>query len=106
MTFSTDFRLSIQRALWGMITPSIRAIALEWEQDIGEARFIFDDVPGEYERELIDEIESEVIADFADGTEFVFSMESGRETNLSFEAGEQWWAFVRREGRELGPESR
>ena len=95
MSFSQDFRISMQRALWGEITPQVRAIALGWEGDVGRARFVFDATPGEHEYETIYNVESEVVSDFPVGTQFEFVSEAYNEQSLGFREGERWWAFVR-----------
>lgn len=97
MEFRNEFRVSMQRALWGMITPSIRAIAMGWDDGVGHARFIFDDVPGADEQELVDEVETEVIADFPEDAAFDFTLDFQLTNGLDFKTGERWWAYVRRE---------
>jgi hypothetical protein len=100
MEFRNEFRVAMQRALWGMITPSVRAIAMGWADGIGHARFIFDDVPGEDEQELVDEVETEVMADFPETAKFDFTTDFQLTDRLAFEPGESWWAYVRREARD------
>lgn len=56
--------ISIQRALWGMIYPEIRAIAVGWE-GIQKLKVIYylDREPIEMDFENISDVTSEVIAD-------------------------------------------
>ena len=101
--FGADFRLSLQRALWGMITPSVHAIALGWDDGVGRARFVFDDVPGEDERELVAEVETEVIADFGEAGVFAFTTDVSLADRPRLEPGERWWAYLRYEQPQRGP---
>lgn len=60
-----DVLLSIQRALWGMIYPSIRAIAVGFEKNKKKLKVIYylDREPNEEDYENISEVTSEVCAD-------------------------------------------
>lgn len=90
-------RLSIQRALLGMVTPELRAIAMRVEQGRIGARFLFDHNPREDECELVDEIETEVSADFMPDVAVVFRAEGLPSTvPLTAESGERW-VYRRRE---------
>lgn len=96
LPFFASFRLSLQRALWATIPPSLRAIAVGSSGGVGHARFLFDGVPGEVEDELVWEVESEVVSDFPATARFDFRAVKD-EGRLCFESGETWWAYVRRE---------
>ena len=102
--FFSSFRLSLQRALWAEIPPNLRAIAVGGLGGVGHARFIFDGAPGEEEHELVDLIETEVIADFPVGVAFHFEVVEDHGA-LGFTSGETWWAYVRRE-TDWAPEPR
>lgn len=93
--FFVDLRLSVQRALWGVIPDSLRAVALGASGHRGTARFVFDEEPGEDELELVSEVLTEVIADFPGGASFEFGSEQAAGGPLAFEPGESWWAYVR-----------
>jgi len=101
--FFSSFRLSLQRALWAEIPPNLRAIAVGGQSGVGRARFIFDEVPGEDEQDLVYDVESEVVSDFPVGTSFDFRAVPDIR-GLAFEDGESWWAYVRRD--DAGPYER
>ena len=103
VSFFSSFRLSLQRALWAEIPPNLRAIAVGGRGGVGRARFIFDDVPGEDEEELVSLLETEVIADLEVGISFDFRAVPDVR-GLAFEDGETWWAYVRRDV--AGPDDR
>lgn len=67
MTDSDDFPsevlLSMQRALWDMVTPQLRAVAVNWDNGNIHGRMIYDRVR-EAERWIVAEVETYVIADF------------------------------------------
>lgn len=56
--------LSIQRALLDRITPNLRRISFEMEQNLINLYFIYDDIPTELEEELSHDAAGEIIADF------------------------------------------
>ena len=91
--FSISFRLSLQRALWGAITPQLRAVAMGWTSEVGRARFVFDRRPTEEDRELVEDVETEVIADFGDEVTFEFAAVGDPAGKLALEPGESWWSF-------------
>jgi hypothetical protein len=62
-------RLSAQRALWGAITPNVRAVSAEWRAGSIVWRGIFHAEPDDTERELLSVALTEVIADFPDVTD-------------------------------------
>lgn len=62
----TDVKLclSVQRALWGLIPPSLRAVSVAHDGHIIAFRCIFDGFPSEDDRELLSMAATEIIADF------------------------------------------
>lgn len=60
--------LSVNRALWDRVTPALRGVCVSWQGGI-EARFFYEVEPTELERDLVDEAETEVMADQLPGTE-------------------------------------
>lgn len=87
--------LSMQRALLGMVTPSLRGVAVSWDAGLVAARFVDEHETGN-EPELVAEIEAQVLADF-DHVETGFTMEySGAAGPLVLGPGEVW-VYVRRE---------
>lgn len=88
--------LSLQRALLGMVTPALRGVAVAWSDDRVAARFIYEsDRSGQVE--LVQEVETEVLADFADDVRTEFSVEVAEgPASLHLAKGEVW-AYRRRE---------
>ncbi len=62
-TFRIEVLLSLQRALWDLVTPGLRAVAVRPSYPMVEARLIYETVRDE-ERELAAEVEPYVVADF------------------------------------------
>lgn len=98
-----DFRLrvllSIQRALWQMVTPQLRAIAISTKapQKL-RARFLYDIAPGPLEREIVSETQAYVIADFDENLDTSF-MPEYHPAPRPLELGpEEEWVYLRREG--------
>ena len=62
--------LSVQRALLASITPTMRAVAIAY---VGEpkVRVYFEHEPSAFERELLDGIAGEMLADFPDVADIV-----------------------------------
>ena len=54
----------MQRALWDMVTPDLRKVAVRVEDNHIRARFVYDRPITEFLTELVGEIETEVVADF------------------------------------------
>jgi hypothetical protein len=97
LNLSVQFRLYMQRALWGMITPDMRAIAIGWSDERVWARFIYDHPVVEVDWEIIREVETSVIADLEEGVDVRFKAEFLAQGKLSHLPDEKWWAYVRRE---------
>lgn len=56
--------LSSMRALWGIITPNLRKVSVELEENAVALHFYYSETPTEDEIELSEVAASEVIADF------------------------------------------
>jgi hypothetical protein len=101
-TDKTDFRsqvlLSVLRALWGMITPDIRAISVTWGGGIVGAMFIYDHPVSEADWEVVREVETSVVADFGADVPTHFAAESIPRGGLPDVPKEGWWVYVRHEG--------
>jgi hypothetical protein len=61
-----DVLLSLQRALLGMVTPDLRAVEVEIEGRDVRGRFMYDGAITDEHRELVDEVETLLIADMED----------------------------------------
>lgn len=97
-SFRSQVLISIQRALWQMVTPDLVAVAMGWRTGVVHARFVYVDPVGPDQHEIVSEVETYVIADFpADlRTDFI-AVERTDSNSPHFEPGEEWWAYVRRE---------
>ena len=94
--FALDVLLSFQRALWNLVTPGLRGVAVSPEYPKIGARFIYESVDDDA-RETASDAEAYVAADFGSPVivDFVaVAVEPGRPRAL--ETGEQW-VYLRRE---------
>ena len=64
--------LSFQRALWDMVTPGLRAVAVRPEGPTIRARFLYETEPGENERGIVAEVETYVLADLDESLDVEF----------------------------------
>ena len=88
--------LSVQRALWGRVTPNLRGVGVSWSADAVRCRFVYSGAVDE-ELELLGEAETEMIADMPGDTEVAFTVEvDGQPGHLELASGE-WWAYLRYE---------
>lgn len=96
-----DFRISalqsLQSALWDVVTPNLRGVAVRIEYPMIHARFLFENEPTEDDRENVSEAETYAIADFHENIEVVFEpVEVPVSEPRELEAGEQW-VYLRKE---------
>jgi hypothetical protein len=66
---SIAIRLSMQRALWGEITPTLRSVSGEADSNLQVVRiyFVFDSLPSEVDRECASNVAAEITADLHAG---------------------------------------
>lgn len=96
-TFRVQALLFLHRALLTMVTPELRGIAIQLGPKRIEARFIYDAEPDEEQREIVADVETEVIADFLPDVEIAFRAEgSPPAVARSLLPGEEW-VYLRRE---------
>lgn len=98
IAFRVHALLSLQRAMWDMVTPELRCVSIRLVPDTAVAlRFVFDHPPTEEEQELVDDIEDEFSGDFP-GQVHVQSECQFLPPSLRRElyAGEEW-VYLRRE---------
>jgi hypothetical protein len=96
-TFRIEVLLSVQRALWDMVTPALRAIAVRPRYPLIEARLLYETV-GEEQRQLALELEAYVVADFLPPVGVRFeAVEIPETVQRELETGEEW-VYRRREG--------
>jgi hypothetical protein len=89
--------LSVQRALWGKVTPDLRAVAVSWGPRSIRARFVYEHDITDDLRELVSEAETEVIADAPEDVSVKFSDEVRPVSSPLRTASNEWWAYLRRE---------
>jgi hypothetical protein len=97
MSFRTQVLLSLQRALWGLIPPCLRAVAVGWEGGVARARFVFDHEPDADDLEAVSDVEGYVIGDFAPGQPVEITVDVDPAGPFRHLPHEGWWAYVRRE---------
>jgi hypothetical protein len=97
MDMRTQVLLSLQRALWDMVTNDLLAVAVGWSDNVIRVRFVYDDQITENQRRVVSEVEAYVLADLPAGTvtEFRAARRVGYSSNR-LEPNEEWWAFRRR----------
>lgn len=94
--FRVEVLLSFQRALWDMVTPSLRGVAVRPAFPDIQARFLYEQVYGE-DREIVSEVEAYVAADFLPPVMVKFEAEVlPIERSRELRDGEVW-AYLRRE---------
>jgi len=88
--------MSFQRALLGVVTPSLRGVSVSWDEHRIRARFVYEADDSRHV-ELVQETETQVLADF--GAEVVtdFAIEvTPNQSTLALNEGEVW-VYLRRE---------
>lgn len=88
--------MAIQRALLGMVTPSLRSVLVSWDERRIDARFIYDTAASE-NVELVQEVETEVLADFDDHIVTDFSVEVVAPPSAPAGSAREIIAYLRRE---------
>lgn len=73
MEFRTSVLLSLQRALWDVVTPNLRGVAVRADHPRITARFLFEGEPSEDDRENVSLAETSTIADFSKEVEIEFT---------------------------------
>lgn len=95
--FRVQVLLSIQRALWDMVTPTLRGVAIQSRESPVRGRFLYEREPTLEEREIVAEVEAYVLADFDESVGVAFQADHvprGMARDLA--PGEEW-VYLRRE---------
>ena len=96
-SFRIEVLLSFQRALWDMVTPSLRGVAVRPIHPMIEARFIYESV-GDEERIIASEVEAYVVADFLDPVDVrISAVPVPSDVPRELLQAEEW-VYLRREG--------
>ncbi len=96
-TFREQVLLYLLRALWGMITPDVRAVRASWANGRAAATFVYDHPVTEAEWDVVREVETEVIADFPPDVPTDFTAVFLPDGQLPALQPDSWWVYVRRE---------
>ncbi len=97
VNFKQDVLMYLLRALWGMITPDMRAIRASWADGVAGATFIYDHPVKESDWEIVSEVETEVIADLPPDVATDFDAIHLTDNQLPALPKDSWWVYVRRE---------
>ena len=94
--FRVEVLLSLQRALWDMVTPTLRGVAVRPAFPDIHARFLYDRGSRE-DRDIVSEVEAYVAADFLPPVTVDFeAVVLPRERPRDLQEGEVW-VYLRRE---------
>lgn len=99
MDFRVSVLLSMQRALWDLVTPNLRGVALRIAPDRVGARFLLESEPTGEDLENMSEAETAVMADVRNDVAVAFTA-SWVPNSLprDLEQGEEW-VYLRKEPR-------
>jgi hypothetical protein len=87
----------MQRALWDLVTPELRAVTVEARRPVIGGRFLYSHDPGSEEREIVAEFESYVLADFDSSVDVRFAAECLPPDNSRELLPGEEWVYLRRE---------
>jgi hypothetical protein len=97
MEFRVRVLLSLQRALWDLVGPSLRGVKVAIEYPAVTARFLFENEPTDDDREDVSLAETYVMADFLDDVSVEFTAEwVPLSESRDVLAGEEW-VYLRKE---------
>ena len=97
MDFRVEVLLSVQRALWDVVTPNIRGVAVRIDYPDIVVRFLFDAELSVQDRENVSEAETFVVADFPEDVSVAADAEFVQVTvSRDLRPGEEW-AYLRKE---------
>ncbi|TFF12829.1 hypothetical protein [Cellulosimicrobium funkei] len=97
MDFRVRALLSIQRAIWELVTPNLRGIAIACSYPAISARFLFENRPTEEDCENVSLAETYSIADFGDEVVIEFApVWLPCSMSRALEPGEEW-VYLRKE---------
>lgn len=87
--------LSLQRALWNMVTPDLRGVAVSWRDSEVRVRFLYNERT-EIQDEIVGDVETYLLADLSaeSRTHFHVEVSSSPDRPLS---PDETWAYLRRE---------
>ena len=89
--------LSLQRALWGMVTPDLRGVAVVVGDDRVTARMIYEREPTDEQLEIVSEVETLVMADFLPEVEVTVAADTVSPDRAADLQPGEGWVYLRRE---------
>lgn len=92
-----ELKLSAQRALLGNVTPNLRAVCVNVEENVISAVFYCDKEISEEEFELYEQVKDQIIADFCNLQELEFSLETVRLDYPKKMPLKGFWVYYRNE---------
>ena len=92
-----DAKLFVLSALLGAVTPELRGVSVMVDSEGVFARFIFDTELTDSMREIVDDAETEVIADYGGLSPVVFRPEYLPSQQVPNLGAAEHWVFLRRE---------
>lgn len=97
MEFRASVLLSVQRALWDLVTPSLRGVAVRAEHPVIDARFLFENEPSDDDREDVSLAETSSTAEFSDDVTVSFrAVRVPASSPRTLVEGEEW-VYLRKE---------
>jgi hypothetical protein len=98
---TVDLRASVllaaQRALWDLVTPNLRGVAVLVTPSRVVARFVFEDNPSELDEENVSEAETELMADVPFGVEVMAVAEASPPPRQRVLRPGEEWVYLRQE---------
>lgn len=89
--------LSMQRALWDVVTPGLRGVSVAHQDGGIAARFLFDHEPTDDDREDVSLAETSLFTDFPDGFDVTFSAARVPVAEQRALLDGEYWVFLRKE---------
>lgn len=99
--FRVSVLLSLQGAMWDLVAPGLRGVAVKVSENTIRARCIFEAAPDEGDIEDVSLMETYVVADFSDDVfvEFTSDFVPPGEQRL-LQPGEEW-VYLRKESNDF-----
>lgn len=88
--------LSVQKALLGAITPQVRGVSCMIDESHIHIRVVFDGIIDECDEESMNEVETEVMADFPNNIVHLECMQVNTPQSLN-PYMLKWWVYYRKE---------
>lgn len=103
----SDVLFFISRSLWNRVTPGLRGVSYLLSEASLNVRWMYEDAPGEWVREVVHEAETECIADLWQSHEVAYLAEHlplPEPRGVALQAGERW-VYLRYEASSAYPQT-